>query len=156
MPFCPLQFSGLYLVSLVVILIGFITFNTVPTPTDHTDPSSSSSICEGSLNDNPITTQNDSAEQEVTVRITAEDEEDCDEGQLEDVEKEEGWGEDERRAPSQSLEDGKSHRDVVAVGCSTKMWTPAWKLVMISIFWNPFIYWVFLLYIDNETDKILK
>lgn len=121
MPFCPLQFSGLYLVSLVVILIGFITFNTVPTPTDHTDPSSSSSICEGSLNDNPITTQNDSAEQEVTVRITAEDEEDCDEGQLEDVEKEEGWGEDERRAPSQSLEDGKSHRDVVAVGCSTKM-----------------------------------
>uniref|UniRef100_A0A3Q1GFY6 Solute carrier family 35 member F2 n=1 Tax=Acanthochromis polyacanthus TaxID=80966 RepID=A0A3Q1GFY6_9TELE len=32
------SFSGLYLVSLVIILIGFITFNAVPTPSDQSDP----------------------------------------------------------------------------------------------------------------------
>lgn len=51
---CAFQFSALYLVSLVVILIGFIAFNAVPTPT----ASSSSSHL-----------------QEANVSITAEDEE---------------------------------------------------------------------------------
>lgn len=129
-PLCPSQFSGLYLVSLVVILIGFITFNVVPTPAVHTDPvsSSSSSICEESY-DIPVPTQNDSTKQEVTVRITTEDEEDGEERQQGGGEKEEGWGEEERRAPgpSQSLGRGYSDGDVVAVGRSTKMWTTARK-----------------------------
>lgn len=94
----------------------------MPTPAVHTDPasSSSSSICEGGLNDDPMTTQNDSTKRDVTVRITAEDEEDGDERQQGDREKEQGWGGDERRAPSQSLRQGNSHGDV-AVGHSTKM-----------------------------------
>lgn len=72
------NFSGLYLVSLVVILIGFITFNVVPTPVDHTDSSSSSSssICEEDHNNDPVATQDDITKQEVAVRITAEEEED--------------------------------------------------------------------------------
>ncbi|XP_053177185.1 solute carrier family 35 member F2-like [Scomber japonicus] len=49
------NFSGLYLVSLVVILIGFITFNAVPTPTADTDLS-------------------DIIKQEVAVRISTEEE----------------------------------------------------------------------------------
>ncbi|XP_051813879.1 solute carrier family 35 member F2-like [Acanthochromis polyacanthus] len=48
------SFSGLYLVSLVIILIGFITFNAVPTPSDQSDPddlsiSSSSSLSSSSV-----------------------------------------------------------------------------------------------------------
>ncbi|XP_030298476.1 solute carrier family 35 member F2-like [Sparus aurata] len=72
------NFSGLYLVSLVVILIGFITFNVVPTPVDHADSSSSSSssICEEDHNNDPVATQDDITKQEVAVRITAEEEED--------------------------------------------------------------------------------
>ncbi|XP_054459422.1 solute carrier family 35 member F2-like [Anoplopoma fimbria] len=113
------NFSGLYLVSLVIILIGFITFNAVPTPTDHTDPaaSSSSCICEDGVND--IT------KQEVAVRITTEEEEQqCRE------EKEEGrWKEEKRRrgkkkrasGSSQSLGRGSGDKDVVSVGRSTKM-----------------------------------
>lgn len=68
------NFSGLYLVSLVVILIGFITFNVVPTPVDHTDSSSSSSssICEEDHNNDPVATQDDITKQEVAVRITME------------------------------------------------------------------------------------
>lgn len=54
---CSLQFSPLYLVSLVVILVGFIAFNVVPTPTAS---SSSSSIA---------------LMQETSVRVTADDEE---------------------------------------------------------------------------------
>ncbi|KAM9852931.1 solute carrier family 35 member F2 [Aulostomus maculatus] len=53
------KFSGLYLVSLVVILIGFITFNTVPTSRGP----ASSSICEEGCYDNPAATQ------EVAVKI---------------------------------------------------------------------------------------
>ncbi|XP_059187702.1 solute carrier family 35 member F2-like [Centropristis striata] len=72
------NFSGLYLVSLVVILIGFITYNAVPTPTDRSEPvtssSSSSSICEEGYYDNPVAVQDDITKQEVTVRITAEEE----------------------------------------------------------------------------------
>uniref|UniRef100_A0A3P8RKD4 Solute carrier family 35 member F2 n=1 Tax=Amphiprion percula TaxID=161767 RepID=A0A3P8RKD4_AMPPE len=48
------NFSGLYLVSLVIILIGFITFNAVPTPSDQSNPddlsvSSSSSSSSSSV-----------------------------------------------------------------------------------------------------------
>lgn len=32
------QFSGLYVVSLMVIMVGFITFNAVPTPSQTPDP----------------------------------------------------------------------------------------------------------------------
>ncbi|KAI3353961.1 hypothetical protein L3Q82_018458, partial [Scortum barcoo] len=67
------NFSGLYLVSLVVILIGFITFNAVPTPTD-TSSSSSSSVCEEGYYHNPVATQSDIIRQEVRV-ITEEEEE---------------------------------------------------------------------------------
>lgn len=68
-------------------------------------------------------TQNDSTKREVTVRITTEDEEDGEERQQGDGEKEEGWGEEERRAPepSQSPRRGNSDGDVVAVGRSTKI-----------------------------------
>lgn len=124
------QFSALYLVSLVVILIGFITFNAVPTPLDHTDPvtSSSSSICEGGWFDNPVATQDDITKQEVAVRInTEEEQDDGKEEQQRDGEKEEGW--EERRkgkkksasGPSQSLGQGNNEEDVAAVKRSTKM-----------------------------------
>ncbi|TMS06996.1 Solute carrier family 35 member F2 [Larimichthys crocea] len=71
------NFSGLYLVSLVVIIIGFITFNAVPTPTDNTDSTftSSSSICEEGYYVNPLAIQDDINKQEVTARIATEEEE---------------------------------------------------------------------------------
>ncbi|XP_028275734.1 solute carrier family 35 member F2-like [Parambassis ranga] len=70
------NFSGLYLVSLVVILIGFVTFNAVPTPVNSTDPaiassSSSSSICEEGSYENAVAAQSDIIKQEVAVSITA-------------------------------------------------------------------------------------
>ncbi|XP_076591264.1 solute carrier family 35 member F2-like [Chaetodon auriga] len=124
------NFSVLYLVSLVVILIGFITFNAVPTPTERKDPdtssssssSSSSSNCEEGCYDNPVATEDDIMKQEVAVRITAEEEED-EEKQQGDGERSEGWDEEERRRrasePSQSLRGENSDED--AVGRSTKM-----------------------------------
>ncbi|CAJ1064868.1 solute carrier family 35 member F2-like [Xyrichtys novacula] len=66
------KFSALYLVSLVVILIGFITFNAVPTPEPSTSSSSSSTCDEGSY-DNSVTTDDDIPEQEVSVRVSVED-----------------------------------------------------------------------------------
>ncbi|KAM7412562.1 hypothetical protein PAMA_020104 [Pampus argenteus] len=100
------NFSGLYLVSLVVILIGFITFNAVPTTTDSS--SSSSSIGEEGFYVNPAANQNDITKQEVAVRISTEEEEEEEEG---------------RRAsgPSQSLRGERNDEGVVAVGHSTKM-----------------------------------
>ncbi|XP_041663450.1 solute carrier family 35 member F2-like [Cheilinus undulatus] len=67
------KFSGLYLVSLVVILIGFITFNAVPTP----EPESSSSvpISEENSCENPDDSQDEIIKQEVSVGITTEEEE---------------------------------------------------------------------------------
>ncbi|XP_068615643.1 solute carrier family 35 member F2-like [Brachionichthys hirsutus] len=64
------NFSSLYLVSLVVILIGFITFNAVPTPTCPTDPAPSSS-CEEERDD---ATQGDITSHQVTTTITTEEE----------------------------------------------------------------------------------
>ncbi|XP_070762426.1 solute carrier family 35 member F2-like [Enoplosus armatus] len=116
------NFSGLYLVSLVVILIGFITFNAVPTPADCTDPttssSSSSPICEEGCYDNPEATQNDITKQEVAVRIVTEEEEDDKEEQQGDGEKEAGRKK-KRKTASQSL--GRRNNDADAVGRSTKM-----------------------------------
>ncbi|KAE8294908.1 Solute carrier family 35 member F2 [Larimichthys crocea] len=72
------NFSGLYLVSLVVIIIGFITFNAVPTPTDNTDSTftSSSSICEEGYYVNPLAIQDDINKPEVSARIATEEQED--------------------------------------------------------------------------------
>ncbi|KAM6987526.1 solute carrier family 35 member F2-like [Tautogolabrus adspersus] len=103
------KFSGLYLVSLVVILIGFITFNAVPTPQPATTPSSS--ICEEGSYDNPMATQDDILKQEVSVRITTEEEE----GQ--DREEQRGDREKEEMRASQK----KIGKDIVTVGRSTKM-----------------------------------
>lgn len=60
----------------MVILIGFITFNAVPTVTRSAEPttsssSSSSSIGEDACYDNPVT-QEDVSRKEVSVRIPAE------------------------------------------------------------------------------------
>lgn len=119
------QFSGLYLVSLVVILIGFIVFNAVPTPADSTDlaTSSTSSICEEGY-DNPVASQDDITQREVAVKITTAEREDEEEEQRGGGEKEEGLEEEERRkkkrasGPSPSL--GGGNHDV-AVRRSTKM-----------------------------------
>ncbi|KAM4627709.1 solute carrier family 35 member F2-like [Polymixia lowei] len=72
------KFSALYLVSLVVILIGFITFNAVATPSVNPDPapsfSPSSVTWEDCCYDNPAAIHDDGAnKQEVAVRITAEE-----------------------------------------------------------------------------------
>ncbi|XP_063348688.1 solute carrier family 35 member F2-like [Pelmatolapia mariae] len=59
------NFSGLYIVSLVVILIGFVAFNTVPTPTAATDSSPSSSpaaTCEEGCSENPVAAHGDAQE----------------------------------------------------------------------------------------------
>uniref|UniRef100_A0A3Q3W4Q6 Info solute carrier family 35 member F2, like n=1 Tax=Mola mola TaxID=94237 RepID=A0A3Q3W4Q6_MOLML len=111
------NFSALYLISLVVILIGFITFNAVPTP--QRDPASSSfSFCEAGFYDNSVTTLNVS---NVTVRINAKDEEGGKEQQ--DGENKEGCEEKEMNAPGPAQRFGRetSEEDAVAVGHCTKM-----------------------------------
>ncbi|XP_069004501.1 solute carrier family 35 member F2-like [Embiotoca jacksoni] len=80
------NFSVLYLISLVAILVGFIAFNAVPTPADPTDPaasSSSSSICEESYCTNPVAAQNDITKQEVAITVPGK-------GEEEEEEEEEG------------------------------------------------------------------
>ncbi|KAM6932113.1 solute carrier family 35 member F2-like [Lycodopsis pacificus] len=123
------NFSGLYLVSLVGILIGFIAFNAVPIPTARTDTaaSSSSSICEEGYSDDPnrqSTIPNDLRKWEAAVRITAEEEEQQGCGETE-----EGLEEEQRRRgkkkrasrPSQSLGRGSGDVAVVAIIHNTKM-----------------------------------
>ncbi|XP_060903156.1 solute carrier family 35 member F2-like [Labrus mixtus] len=100
------KFSGLYMVSLVVILIGFVTFNAVPTPQPATSPSSS--ISEEGSYDNTVATQDGIQKQEVSVRITTEDE-----GQ----EREEQRGDREKEA----MRTSQKKIDNVTVGRSTKM-----------------------------------
>ncbi|XP_014839758.1 PREDICTED: solute carrier family 35 member F2-like [Poecilia mexicana] len=77
------NFSGLYLVSLVVILLGFIIFNAVPTPTttatSSSPSSSSSSICEEGCYENPGATEDDSNRDEDPGRILTEVEEEDEE-----------------------------------------------------------------------------
>lgn len=117
------QFSGLYLVSLVVILIGFITFNTVPTSAVHTESisSSSSSICEESYYENPAPTQNDRTKPEVTLKITNEDVMDGGERQQVNRKNMEGLGEEESRAPGSTQNLRQGNRDEVIFVASTKM-----------------------------------
>ncbi|XP_034384379.1 solute carrier family 35 member F2-like [Cyclopterus lumpus] len=120
------NFTGLYLVSLVVILIGFIAFNAVPTPMDCADPATSSSICEEAYV--PAADPNDLTKREVAVKITAEEEEQQGCGETEERldEKQRRRGKKESASgPSQSLRRGccqrASDEDVVGVGRTTKM-----------------------------------
>ncbi|KAG7234894.1 hypothetical protein INR49_003631 [Caranx melampygus] len=121
------SFSVLYLVSLVVILIGFITFNVVPTPAQPADPTTSSSYANNDEghDDDTVASLDDTNRQEVAVRITSEEEEDDEEEQHWDAGRGDGREGDERRdktralGPSQRL--GKGNHDVVSVGHSTKM-----------------------------------
>ncbi|KAA8579387.1 hypothetical protein FQN60_016817 [Etheostoma spectabile] len=83
------NFSVLYLVSLVVVLIGFITFNAVATPTDHAGPASSSPpTCEDGF-DNPADDHMDATNQEVVVSIISEEERRGGGGREEEEEEEE-------------------------------------------------------------------
>ncbi|XP_061576182.1 solute carrier family 35 member F2-like [Cololabis saira] len=122
------DFSGLYLVALVVILVGFITFNAVPTPTDLQDPgaSSPSSICEDGYYDNAVAAQNDATGREVTVRIPAE----VDEGEEEELQRDGGkkGARKERKARKKStsrsskrLADKSRDNEGVDIERSTKM-----------------------------------
>ncbi|XP_036005438.1 solute carrier family 35 member F2-like isoform X2 [Fundulus heteroclitus] len=104
------NFSGLYLVSLVVILVGFIAFNAVPTPTDPTattTSSSSSSICEEGFYENPGAAENDAP-----VRIPAEVEEEDEEQRVD---------EPKRRASDLSRSLGEETDEDCSVGRSTKL-----------------------------------
>uniref|UniRef100_A0A3Q3SJR0 Solute carrier family 35 member F2-like n=1 Tax=Mastacembelus armatus TaxID=205130 RepID=A0A3Q3SJR0_9TELE len=113
------SFSGLYLISLVVILIGFITFNAVPTPTHQTEPATSST-CKTGCDENP-----EVKTQEVVVRITNEEEEEDKEEQGVDRETKDGQEEEWRRrmkrasGSSLSLRGGNDNEDIV--GRSTKL-----------------------------------
>nr|XP_020479215.1 solute carrier family 35 member F2-like isoform X3 [Monopterus albus] len=82
------NFSGLYLVSLVVIIIGVITFFAVPTTSALIGSASSSSICEEGRNPN---------KHEVVERAATEKEEHDKTEQQGDGEKEEEQEEEERR-----------------------------------------------------------
>ncbi|KAM6932931.1 solute carrier family 35 member F2-like [Xenentodon cancila] len=123
------NFSGLYLVALVVILVGFITFNAVPTPTGLQDPStlsSSSSICEDGYYENAVAVQNIGTGEEVTVQIPAEVVEADEEELQRDGDKKEGRKERKRRKksksrPSKRLADKSRDDEGVDIERSTKM-----------------------------------
>ncbi|CAL8362090.1 unnamed protein product [Merluccius merluccius] len=69
------SFSALYLISLVVILVGFVTFNAVPTPTNAPSPPSCITE-EGGCYDNPAVNLDDVSDQQVVavaIIVTAED-----------------------------------------------------------------------------------
>ena len=76
------QFSVLYLVSLVVILIGFIAFNVTPTPSDViADHAATSSEVEEY--DNPVHTDrgDSTTDQDVSIQIAPSGEVEREEGQ---------------------------------------------------------------------------
>lgn len=115
--FCVLpQFSGLYLVSLVVILIGFIAFNVVPTPTNLTNPSSSSSLSEEGCYDNPVATDSDFTQREVAAGIPAEAK-----GEEDEEELRQDWWEENERKTSASWSSQRVNDDELADECSTKL-----------------------------------
>ncbi|XP_041850173.1 solute carrier family 35 member F2-like [Melanotaenia boesemani] len=122
------NFSGLYLVSLVVILIGFITFNAVPTPTTPTDSSISSSTtsrCEDGYYDNPVAAENDITRKEVAVRIPTEEEVEDEEELSGTGDKEDKWEETRKQnksasGASQNFGEQRNDEDLV-VGRSTKL-----------------------------------
>ncbi|MED6262719.1 hypothetical protein ATANTOWER_024686, partial [Ataeniobius toweri] len=108
-------FSGLYLVSLVVILVGFITFNAVPTPTIPTATSissSSSSNCEEGFYENPGATENDVTREDAPVEIPIEVEEEDEEQQTDKT---------TRRASDLSRRLGEETDEDRIVECSTQM-----------------------------------
>ncbi|XP_019961064.1 solute carrier family 35 member F2-like [Paralichthys olivaceus] len=120
------NFSGLYLVSLMVILLGFITFNAVPTPAAPTDLTTSSSICEQGCYYNATASQSEITKQEVSVRIPAEEVEDDEEEQKVDAQKKDRRKEEKKkriRRKKRDSEPSQSHTggNDVAVGRSTKM-----------------------------------
>ncbi|XP_047247548.1 solute carrier family 35 member F2-like [Girardinichthys multiradiatus] len=109
------SFSGLYLVSLVVILVGFITFNAVPTPTIPTATSissSSSSNCEEGFYENPGATENDVTSEDAPVEIPIEVEEEDEEQQADKT---------TRRASDLSRRLGEETDEDRIVECSTQM-----------------------------------
>ncbi|MEQ2245041.1 hypothetical protein ILYODFUR_023485 [Ilyodon furcidens] len=109
------SFSGLYLVSLVVILVGFITFNAVPTPTIPTATSissSSSSNCEEGFYENPGATENDVTREDAPVGIPIEVEEEDEEQQVDKI---------TRRASDLSQRLGEETNEDRIVECSTQM-----------------------------------
>ncbi|KAJ0021935.1 hypothetical protein NQD34_009425, partial [Periophthalmus magnuspinnatus] len=65
------MFSGLYLVSLVIILIGSILFNAVPTQTDPADPLPS--VCEEGFYENTVATLNYFTNQGTVLRLDRKD-----------------------------------------------------------------------------------
>ncbi|KAK0137167.1 Solute carrier family 35 member F2 [Merluccius polli] len=69
------SFSALYLISLVVTLVGFVTFNAVPTPTSAPSPPSCITE-EGGCYDNPAVNLDDVSDKQVVavaIIVTAED-----------------------------------------------------------------------------------
>ena len=90
------QFSVLYLVSLVVILIGFVAFNVTPTPPDVTADHAATSSSEVAEYDNPVIIPDCgdiiTTDQEVSIQIAPPGEAEREEGQME-----RRRGEDERR-----------------------------------------------------------
>ncbi|XP_056138882.1 solute carrier family 35 member F2-like, partial [Lampris incognitus] len=111
------NFSGLYLVALVVILIGFVVFNAVAPPTDSTEPappsSSSSSVTSGEgCYENHATAfdHHDVTNPDVRVRTKVKEE------------KEYGWRRGEWEGGHGGEEEGADTEvEVVTVGYSTKM-----------------------------------
>ncbi|KAK2846570.1 hypothetical protein Q5P01_009569 [Channa striata] len=104
------NFSGLYLVSLVVVLVGFVAFNAVPTPTLQTQQAptfSPSSSCEEGCYDNPVVTPDITGDEGGSASITTKEEQDEEE---DDEEKHGGWEEEDKRTDDQK-----------AVGFSTKL-----------------------------------
>ncbi|XP_024866843.1 solute carrier family 35 member F2-like isoform X2 [Kryptolebias marmoratus] len=106
------KFSALYLVSLVVILIGFITYNAVPTPTNPpTSASSSSSLSEEGYYENPAATESNFTQGEAEAKREEEDEKQLRREQWETMERKTS-----ATGSSQSAEDEEP-----AVECSTKL-----------------------------------
>lgn len=99
----------------MVILIGFITFNAVPTvtkpaePTTSSSSSSSSSICEDGCHDNPVT-QDDVSSKEVSIGIPTDMDLRDDEVRI-------------RKQKRKSLGEENGGEDAAGVRYSTKMWT---------------------------------
>lgn len=101
------------MVSLVAILIGFITFNAAPTPTVQADSSSFFSFCQESSSNYPLPSQHDCIEAGVTTEDTGEGEEQR-QGEKQEMKREEKW------RSLQNLEEKNRNKNAVA-GQSTKM-----------------------------------
>lgn len=106
------------MVSLVAILIGFITFNAASTPTVQAESSSFFSFCQESFSNYPLTSQHNCIEAEVTVSITTEDTGEGEEQRQ--GEKQEEMKREEKWRSSQNLEEKNRNENAVA-GHSTKM-----------------------------------